>query len=427
MVRKIGTKISALGAQDALSIYLTTLLVLSLVFGVLIYITSEYFEVARFSQLVSFRGADGPGPLPKALYPDPMGVHFFGDFLIPFRFAQQPNPYFAQGFVPFAYLPVSAVMLAPLVHMSYWTALACFFAIGLVAFLYASYRIVQLSNSRLAFKKILVVLVISGPMMSMLDRANVSLWMTAICVVAVIELRSGRSMSSSVLFGLAAAMKAYPILFLVIFMNRREWKCLGVGLVTFLVTTCIPLAMYPGGLRRNGAEMIDQFINSGSIAHASRIRAYNSSFYALFDSIGLRGTWFTEHYLAFAGSVGGLILIIVLVARASEFETLLATTCLMVFVPQTVGQYVLLLFLVPLVWILTNPQSIQPIYVISVVMIGVLMTPKGLPLGAIGSFWSPSVVTYTSVVNPALGLFLSAIAITSAIGKSVAKSRVITS
>ena len=106
--------------------YILIYLVLFVVSFVAMYVSSEYFNVARFSQFVSFQPWDGPGPMPIEAYPKPFGVHFFGDFLLSFRTAGHSSPYFAIGYHDFAYLPMSAILVSPLFFLPFWMSLSIF-------------------------------------------------------------------------------------------------------------------------------------------------------------------------------------------------------------------------------------------------------------------------------------------------------------
>lgn len=387
-------------------IYLLSLVASALVFTLLIYIASEYFKSAQFSQLVSFKAADGPGPLPQNLYPQPLGEHFFGDFLIPFRLAQQPSPYLAPGFLPFSYFPLSSVLLAPFIAFDYWPALVMFLVIGVGLVLLAVLRLQRYTGGQVHTSTLLAITFLSGPMLSVLDRGNLSLLLLGSCVLATAELKHGRNVSSAVFFGLAAAMKAYPILFLTVFVKRRDWKSLAAGFSTFMMGTLIPLTFYEGGLVTNFREMSRQFVASGTTEHASKVRAYNNSFFAFFDSAGLAGDWFRANYTLLFGLIALALVGMSVRKCATDFETLLICSVVMVFSPQTVGQYVLLLLLVPILWLVTDRQVASWPARVSAVLLGILMVPKGLPLTGPQAEWSPASRTFTSVLNPFLALTL---------------------
>lgn len=387
-------------------IYLLSLVLSAFVFGVLMYVSSEYYEKAQFSQLLSFQGPDGPGPLPINLYPKPLGVHFFGDFLIPFRLAQQSSPYLATEILPFSYLPLSSVILAPMILFGYWPALLVFLVSALSLLAIAVSRLARFLEGRISVDILFAIVFLSGPMLSNIDRGNLSLALTGVCVLAVVELRRGKPGLSAILFGLAGAMKAYPLVFFAVFIRRRDFKSLGAGVTAFAVATLAPLVMYEGGLTKNLQEMIHQFVASGTTMHASKVRAYNNSFFALLDSLGLAGDWFRINYTLVFGVIALCMVGLAMTKRATDFEALLISTVVMVFSPQTVGQYVLLLFLVPVLWLVSEEQTPGWEARIAAVLLGLLMVPKGVPFAGPQAEWSPAAITFTSTLNPLIGITL---------------------
>jgi hypothetical protein len=396
------------------SIFFVCLVVALLV----VYIASEYFQNARLSQLISFQAWDAPGPMPDVLMPSSLGNHFFGDFLLTFRLSQQSSPYFADGFVPFFYLPISAVLLGPFVLFDYWTAIVLFFAtcgILLVTILSWGFSDIP-KNSRRA---ILSLIILSGPMFSAIDRGNVSLILTLGCVFAVLNLRRGNPYMAAIAFGLSAAMKGYPILFLLVFVRRREWKPLSLGILVFLLSTLIPLLFYKRGFSSNLKELINEFQSATNPIHALNIRAFNHSLFSFFDtcrtSLPHAVTSFFNftviHYSLFGLLFTAGLLSHAISKHASDFESLLLITVPMVSIPQVVGYYVLLLYFVPLVFAWSENLQLDLKMKLIMAALAVVMVPKGIPLWSPFGPWSQSAATYTSFLNPLCALFVASICI----------------
>ena len=399
--------------------YFKSIFLVSLVFSLaIVFVASEYFQTARLSQFISFQAWDAPGPMPNILYPDPFGNHYFGDFLLTFRTSQQPSPYFAKGFVPFAYFPISSVLLGPFVLFNYWTAFVLFLSTCLALLLF----ILRWGLSELTLKtqlSIISLFLISGPMISMIDRANVSFILTLICLFAVLNLHRQNLYIASIAFGLSAAMKGYPLLFLLIFVRRREWKQLLAGVSTFLAATLLPLIFYQNGFLSNLRELINQFKGASTPVHAIRIRAYNHSLLSFLETCRTSLTkmfaslfeFLINHYSLF-----GVLIAIILLSHAtskysSDFESLLLITVSMVAIPQTVGYYVLLLYFVPLVFCWSEELQLNTSLKFIMAALAVVMVPKGIPLWYPFGFWSPDAATYTSFLNPLCALLISSVCI----------------
>jgi len=384
---------------------------------VAMYAASEYFNVARFSQLFSFQAWDGPGPMPTEAYPNPVGVHFFGDFLLTFRTAAHESPYFAAGYFKFAYLPFSAVVISPLFFLPIWFAFLVFLVLGIGAISYGLW--IGLSNIDPPERLVLMLtMCLSGPFLSMLDRGNFSLWLSAFCVIAAGLLTRQRSGVAPFFFGLAAAMKLYPILFMLIFVRRRDYRGLAVGVATFATTTALPLFFYSGGFMRNFSELISQFLSSADTSHAMRIRAYNNSFYSLLGTIRLWNVPFVNEIAAFVQqqyfglliAISILILFVTLRRNSAEWQTALAVCSFICAAPQVSAAYVYLLFLVPLGMMLNQDGVRDKVdhkhMRIALWLIAILLVPKGIPLWLPSSEWTPAAGTYAGLVNPSICLFL---------------------
>jgi hypothetical protein len=89
----------------------------------------------------------------------------------------------------------------------------------------------------------------------------------------------------------------------------------------------------------------------------------------------------------------------------------------MIFAPQTSGYYVLLLVLVPILWMLSDNSSEQIFPKLTIGLLAVLMVPKNITLGSLDSSWSSGNSTFTSLVNPGIGIILLLIVLFSVLKK----------
>jgi hypothetical protein len=386
-------------------------------FGVM-YVSSEYLGVARLSQFLSFQAWDGPGPMPVEACPRPLGVHFFGDFLLSYRTAGHASPYFAVGYHDFAYLPMSAVLISPLFFFPFWFALSLFFISTVAVLVLACWKILSSIDALPRAIIVAVALVMSGPFLSSLDRANFSLLLSSLCLVGLLNFEGGRHERAAFFFGIAGAMKLYPLLFLLVYLNKRNWKCLFVGGTSFVISSIAPLFFYQGGFYANLREMLSQFTGSASVTHAAKIRAYNNSFYALFSAVtessfldvGRFARFFLINYEACIVMLFVLSFVCLLWAKAPDWHFFVVAAAFISSGPQISAQYVLLLYLLPLMLIirfLASSDSHRETWAhCCLALIALLMVPKGFafpnPLG----YWSAASTSYASVVNPFVALLL---------------------
>ena len=381
----------------------------------IIFIAASYFQVAHISQLISFQAWDGPGPMPIDVFPRPLGIHFFGDFSLTFRTAAITSPYLAEGYMGFAYLPFSALILSPLFFFSQWVAFVLFVLTGTSLLIGSAWFLLSPLQVTDRVTLIFTAVLASSPFVSTIDRGNVSLILTGICLTALLRYSKGGMYSSALLFGLAAAMKLYPILFLILFVRRQHLRALAVGIMSFLGATLLPLFFFSGGAIQNGRELVSQYVASSNEVHASNIRGYNNSFFALFDSLADLNIAFlgpiseilVGNYLIFLVVIG-FIYIGVSLMKADEWQSLMLSTTVIAGAPTVSGNYVFLLFLLPLFSILRSSVSISSLNWarVSVWMIAFLFVPKNYPFINPLGFWSPKSITYTSVLNPLITLVL---------------------
>lgn len=364
--------------------------------------------------MISFQAWDGPSPMPKSLYPKSFGNHFFGDFLLQFRMAQLASPYFADGFVPFSYFPLAAILLGPFILFEYWVALVLFLVTGMSSFYFICRKGLKALGTKQRNQIILLVF-LSGPMFSTIDRGNLSLFLTAICVAGVFQFREEKFLVSAILFGLAGAIKGYPCLFLLIFLRRREWKPFVVGSFTFVLSMNLPLMFYKKGYINNLREMISQFAGSSTTTHAIKIRGYNNSLLSFFDtcrtSVGGRFSdffLFLENHYTICGIVVMSILLLFAVCKySSDLQSLLLITVVVCVIPQTVGYYVLLLYFVPLLFLWADAERMSLSTKLILVALAIIMIPKGFPIWLPTNIWTPAAATYTSLLNPLCGIVIA--------------------
>ncbi len=405
---------------------------LSIISYAFIFVSASYLSNVPLDAAVSFWSNDFPRPLPVSAYPSPAGHHFFGDFLVTFRLAQQPSPYLAEGYVPFGYLPMSAVLLGPLTPLGYWWALAIFLLVCITLLFLAIWK--SFSDSDKVTPTLVIALVLlSGPFMNGVDRGNVGLLMVGLmCLGASAEL-SGRRILSGVLFGVAAAMKLYPAFLGSVFLHRTRIKTMLTMAATTVVCVVVPVVVFAGGWWTNLSVMKDQFVGSSNFAHAERIHAFNNSFFALFHAmemsevswVNASGSVLVENYYLVIVVVALISLAVALHPRISNLSRYICSCVTMVFLPNIVGSYVLMIMIIPLLIgcavISRDRSSMSRLTLTQVVLLVVILVPKGLPFPNPLAVWSQAESTFSSVLNPLLGLVLLTVSVIEFIRISVRK------
>ena len=182
---------------------------------------------------------------------DPLSDPLFGDLMeypgtykllhsaaFFFNVAGEPWPY--PMFSPVAYPPFAAAVMAPLYafpipELLYLVVSGAWLAV-LVGWVARGLTTVGISLGT-AVAMPLSLTLISFPILRMVHQGNVEivLWMfTALGVLAFLR---GHDDAAAVLWGLAAAMKLFPIVLLILLLPRRKWRAFAVGVGTFVGAT----------------------------------------------------------------------------------------------------------------------------------------------------------------------------------------------
>jgi hypothetical protein len=88
----------------------------------------------------------------------------------------------------------------------------------------------------------LTLVVASFPIAGLLQQGNIELFMWIAAGLGMWLFLRGRDDAAAVLFGLAAAVKLYPLILLGLLLPRGKWRAFGVGVATFVGVTVLSLA-----------------------------------------------------------------------------------------------------------------------------------------------------------------------------------------
>jgi hypothetical protein len=87
----------------------------------------------------------------------------------------------------------------------------------------------------------LTVALVSFPIAGLLQRGNIELFLWIFAAAGTWLFLREREDAAAVLWGLAAAVKLYPIVFLLLLLPRRRWRAFALGVATFAGTTLLSL------------------------------------------------------------------------------------------------------------------------------------------------------------------------------------------
>jgi Glycosyltransferase family 87 len=186
---------------------------------------------------------------------DPLSDPLFGDMAeypgtytllhtADFFFNVAGHPWAYPMFSPVAYPPFAALIMAPMYGCGQpelaFLLVAAGWLVALVGWVSRGLTRIGMGRATAILLPLSLVL-ISFPIQRMMHQGNIELvlWMfTALGALAFIR---GRDDAAAVLWGLAAAMKLFPIILLILLLPRRKWRAFAEGVGTFLLASVFAL------------------------------------------------------------------------------------------------------------------------------------------------------------------------------------------
>jgi|TARA_Y100000294_G_scaffold3910_1_gene4084 hypothetical protein len=399
----VGRARAAAGRLESAPTLGALILASSLTGLVAVYVASVYCRQYTFAGLLSFRPYDPPTPMPGWMYPEPFGVHFFGDFLLPLRHSELALPYDTPGMVPSYYPLFAKVVLKPFLLFDYRQALVLFLLVTFVGLLAPIWA--MLAHRPISERLFLTLpLLVTGPMIVVFDRGNLQGLVAAAALIGMVGLLRGNNTAAGFWFGIAAAMKAYPVLLLLLLVRVRDWRAVAVGLVTGAVATFGSLLFFDGGAIGN-LQALWRTTDAFRDINLDRALTGNHSFKGGFAAMMVNGpdwlhgssTWVYENY----GAVS-VVLTIALVALAGSRTTSLlgAVTYLTVVMSFGVGVsygYVPIMMLLAVIVVYAGQLERNVPTACYLLVLALLLAPKGVMVGssplALHTYLSPLLAT----------------------------------
>jgi hypothetical protein len=174
---------------------------------------------------------------------NPLAGRWFADlteYLPTFRMVHTAGFFDHAGTSPVAYPPFGAVVFAAVYAtgrpVGVYLAMV---VVGLVACVWGVWRGLVANGVGRVVAGMFVgtVAVTSFPIWGMVQRGNIELVVWGFCAAGVWAWWRGWDEVAAVLWGLAAGMKLYPVVLLVLLLPRGRWRAFGVGVGTFVVVS----------------------------------------------------------------------------------------------------------------------------------------------------------------------------------------------
>ena len=389
----------------------------SITFGALFfisaYMTLEYKQIGGSISNIWLT----PAPDSAFEFREPViGVHSFSDLLLHRKYASAPSPYLAleaDSLPANNYPPFAHVFMLPFTLIPYTYAFAIF-AILSIGMIVAPIGLALRGLSR----PILISVLISGfvftyPMLMIIDRGNIQGITTGFCLIGLWFFMGNKYKAAAALIGIAAALKIYPILLMLLFLKRRRYGEFFIGCAVAAVLTLGALATFEGGIKANVIGFVGAMGTFTSVtADGYFLLPRNHSPAAILTYLGgedlghISGLArnLLEQYSMFIALLFTITLLVVSIFFKIRENQLLLMLCVSIAsIPMVTYGYALTMFFLVLVHILHQDfkATIYPkLYSFGVTfLISALFMAKGIPFG------STPEVTIRTIIDPLL-LFL---------------------
>jgi hypothetical protein len=260
------------------------------------------------------------------------------------------------------YFPFTHLLLYPFTLINkYALIIYSLFVIGFAVFASTKALVDGLSDITMHQRCLnaLVFTFMSYPILFTLDRGNIEGIIFVFLSCAAWLYLSGRSKWAAACIGLAASIKGFPILFLVLFVKEHRWKELMIGVTVPVCLTLVALLFLKGGVFENLTLLRNAFREFGDFL----LVGPNGIAY----SVSLFGMWYTlwvlihqyfmdveslrpivAGYYVVAGIIGLATVVFVLVSRLELWKAWFVLVAAVQLLPFPSYDYKLIHTLVPM-------------------------------------------------------------------------------
>lgn len=412
-------KTTQLDRKYLIELYLAWSIVLTATSLLAFYIAIEYLQIdSSWSSLWLSPSGDSAFE-----YRNPViGIHSFSDLILHRMYAAAPSPYIApsaaniwgtpiDGSLPASnYPPFAHLFMFPFSFLSY-DASVFMLSLATISMITIPIFFTIRGISLPFIVSVLVAgFIFSYPMLMALDRGNLQGVTTGFCLVALRLFLSKRYTFSAVMFGFAAGLKIYPILFMFLFVKQKHFKEFFIGCFTSMVLTGLALLSFNGTIKEN----VDGFL--GALGTFTKVTAdgyfllpNNHSPSALITFLTTNSTASLEKYslsiLTNYSPIMFLLFTVVIVlgsftTKMQENQLLLLICIAIAVIPMVVYGYALSVFFMVLMHLFDNDTKLEDykrVYIHGTIgLIALLFMAKGIGIP------DESSVTIRTFIDPLL-------------------------
>ncbi len=206
----------------------------------------------------------------------------------------------------YVYPPSSFFMLLPLMLLPYEIALGIWNILSVTALFFSLFFFLRSGNARQSFFKAFLFLtfaLFAFPIKFNLGMGQVNTFVLFFVILSVFFSGKSKDTLSGVFLGLAAAIKIFPLFFLIIFIQQKKWRSVITCMLTFLTLNLLPVlfwgnkilqSFYAGELWTLGDLKNADYYNQALSGFLSRLHispTLSSLLILFFLLIGLGVSW----------------------------------------------------------------------------------------------------------------------------------------
>ena len=411
-----------------IEIYLAWSIVLTATSLLAFYIAIEYLQIdSSLSALWLSPSGDSAFE-----YRNPViGIHSFSDLILHMMYAASSSPYIApsaaniwgtpiDGSLPASnYPPFAHLFMLPISLLTYDTSVIMLSLATISMMVLPIFFTIRGISLPTIVSVLVAGFIFSYPMLMALDRGNLQGITTGFCLVALRLFLSKRYAFSAVMFGFAAGLKIYPILFMFLFVKQKHFKEFFIGCLTSVVLTGLALVSFKGSIREN----VDGFL--GALGTFTKVTAdgyflipNNHSPAALITFLTTNSSASLEKFSLSILTHYSLIMFVLFMAlivlgsfttKMKENQLLLLICVSIAVIPMVVYGYALSVFFMVLMHLFDNDTKLgnyKRVYVQGTIgLIAILFMAKGIGVT------DESSVTIRTFIDPLLLVALAALAL----------------
>jgi len=353
-------------------------------------------------------------------------VDQFQDFYAVLRSTEALDPYHIRpvtevpgrtGVEVSNYFPLTHILLYPFTWMGKEWALALYLGISLLGFSYGYAQICRAIGLRRKAQWVgawFVFIPFNYAILMTMDRGNLELWVFLTIAFGIYCFSKQRERTGAVILGLAAAIKAFPLLFLFPLFVQKKYGLVLLSVATFLIACLASALFFEGDLASNYGQFETAMTTFGGflLAGVNGITHSLSLFSFFYTSVLLWTQNFQPEPLLeqwrgiYSIAAGALLLALLLVIWLKQMEDWKkwALLCFgLMILPFPSYDYKLLYALIPLTFLIVGDFSREKVKKY-IWLLCLLITPKVFVLF--------SDVRVSVLINPLLILLLVGLILT---------------